>query len=77
MDTLCNKLSTIWKFIEKWGVTSFGKEFYEFSFSFIVDLQTVRASRAVNIAPGVLKLFTWTKDFNPSLQQQSTTQVWI
>jgi hypothetical protein len=26
---------------------------------------------------GFLKLFTWTKDFNPNIQQNSNAQVWI
>jgi hypothetical protein len=27
--------------------------------------------------PGILKLFAWSKEFNPSMQNQSTVQVWI
>jgi hypothetical protein len=27
--------------------------------------------------PGVLKLFAWSKEFNSSMQQQTTSQVWL
>jgi hypothetical protein len=31
----------------------------------------------VNLNPGLLKFFPWTKDFNPSLQKQYSGQVWV
>lgn len=30
-----------------------------------------------NLTPGLLRLFTWTPDFNPSLAKQSHVQCWI
>lgn len=67
----------LWKAIDRWGVTSIGKGFYEFSFSSIENMRRVRSIGSWNLSPGILKLFTWSKDFSPSLQQQATTQVWI
>ncbi|KAI5411899.1 hypothetical protein KIW84_056822 [Lathyrus oleraceus] len=71
---LKNKLAPLWKNLDKWGITSLGKGFYEFSFSSIDDVIRVRASASWNLASGTLKLFPWTKDFNPNLQMVSTDQ---
>lgn len=38
VDDLCAKLLTLWKYMDKWGITSLGKEFYEFYFSSIKNL---------------------------------------
>lgn len=31
----------------------------------------------INLKPGLLRFFRWTKDFNPQIQKQTHTQVWI
>jgi hypothetical protein len=71
------KLAPIWKTLGRWGVTSLGKGFYEFSFSSLEDVQSVRSVNSWNLNPGILKLFAWTNDFNPNIQQNSSAQVWI
>jgi hypothetical protein len=71
------KLSPLWKTLGKWGLTSLGKGFYKFSFSSLEDVQSVRSVGSWNLNHGFLKLFTWTKDFNPNIQQNSNAQVWI
>lgn len=71
------KLSGLWKDMKRWGVTSIGKGYYEFSFSSIEDMRRVRSISSWNLNPGLLKLFAWSKDFSPNIQQQATTQVWI
>jgi hypothetical protein len=38
---------------------------------------SVRAVNSWKLNHGFLKLFPWTKDFNPSLQKQSSAQVWM
>jgi hypothetical protein len=38
----------------------------------VLDLST----RGV-LNPGILKLFAWSKDFNPNIQQNSSAQVWL
>jgi len=75
--SLKNKLSTLWKSIGRWGVTSIGKGYYEFVFSSVEDVRRVRAINSWDLNPGFLKLFTWTKDFNPSTLKQSSAQVWV
>lgn len=51
--------------------------FYEFSFTSLEDLRSVQAVGLWNFSPGTLRLFSWTKDFNPHLQKQSNAQVWV
>jgi hypothetical protein len=58
------KLQKQWKTIGAWSMLSLGKGFYEFTFASETDLRTVWAAGKVNLKPGVLQLFQWTKDFN-------------
>jgi hypothetical protein len=74
---LKNKLSPLWKDIAKWRVASLGKSCYEFYFSSLEDFRRVRSVASWSLNPGILKLFAWTKDFNPKAQQNSSTQVWV
>jgi len=74
---LRKKLSEIWKDLSLWGVMSLGKGFYEFSFSCLEDVKRVRSIASWNLNPGILKLFTWTKDFSPNVQNSSLAQVWL
>ncbi|AET05378.1 DUF4283 domain protein [Medicago truncatula] len=74
---LKNRLSTLWKSIGRWGVTSVDKGYYEFVFSSVENVRRVRAINSWDLNPGFLKLFTWSKDFHPSTLKQSTAQVWV
>lgn len=74
---LRNKLAPLWKNLGKWGVTSLGKGYYEFCFSTLEDLKRVRSNASWNLNPGILKLFSLTKDFCPSLQTSTTAKVWV
>ncbi|WJX32856.1 hypothetical protein P8452_21135 [Trifolium repens] len=64
---LREKLTPLWKSLGCWGITSLGKGFYEFSFSSLEDVRSVRSVSSWNLNPGYLKLFAWSKDFNPSM----------
>jgi len=77
VDSLRTKLQILWKSIGKWGITSIGKGFYEFTFSSIEDQRRVRSVGSWTLNTGFLKLFVWSHDFSPSMQQQTTAQVWI
>ncbi|CAI8600059.1 unnamed protein product [Vicia faba] len=77
VQQLKTKLQALWSSLPKWGVTSLGKGFFEFSFSSIEDVRRVRATPSWNLNPGILKLFPWTKDFIPSNMNQSSAQVWV
>jgi hypothetical protein len=71
------KLSLIWKDFSKWGVISLGKGFFEFTFSTLEDVRRVRSIPSWNLNPGLLKLFAWSKDLNPRLQNNTSAQVWV
>ena len=43
VHALREKLNTIWKGLGRWGVTSLGKGYYEFSFTSIEDAKSVRS----------------------------------
>lgn len=66
------KLTMLWKDIGQWNLISSRRGFYEFSFSSIEDLRCVQSVGLWNLKPGNLRLFSWTKDFNPNVQQ-----VWV
>jgi hypothetical protein len=72
-----NKLKPIWKDLARWGIISLGKDFYEFSFSSLEDVRRVRSVASWNLDSGYLKLFAWSRDFNPNLQKNTTAQVWV
>ncbi|PNX74454.1 hypothetical protein L195_g030374 [Trifolium pratense] len=74
---LKEKLSLIWKDLAQWGVLSLGKGFFEFTFSSLEDVKRVRSIPSWNLNPGLLKLFAWSKDFNPKLQHNTSVQVWV
>jgi hypothetical protein len=74
---LKKKLSVIWKDLSRWGITSLGKGYYEFCFSSLEDVRRVRSVVSWNINPSFLKLFAWSGDFNPSLQRNTSAQVWV
>ena len=74
---LKDKLKPVWKDLGPWGVTSIGQGFYVFVFSSIEDARRVRSVSSWFLNPGYLKLFPWTKDFNPSLQSNTSAQVWL
>ena len=63
--------------LSKWGVSSLGKGFFEFSFSCLEDVKRVRSVPSWNLNPGVLKLFAWTTNFSPSMQYHTSSQVWV
>lgn len=74
---LKEKLKPLWKDLNPWGVTSIGKGYYVFVFSSIEDARRVRSVSSWPLNPGYLKLFPWTKDFNPTQQSNTSVQVWL
>lgn len=74
---LSSKLLVLWNKLGPWHITSSGKGFFEFSFSSLEDLRRVLAVGLWNLDSRSLRVFSWTKDFNPSSLKQSTAQVWV
>ena len=60
-----------------WGVTFIGKGYYEFTFSCLENVKRVRSIPSWNLNTGILKLFTWTFDFNRKTQISTSAQVWV
>lgn len=77
VQDLRTKLGLHWKELGKFGIISLGKGLFEFTFSSLEDVRRVRSSGSWNLSPGLLKLFPWSKDFIPSLQQNNMTQVCV
>ncbi|XP_058783717.1 uncharacterized protein LOC131658440 [Vicia villosa] len=75
--SLKSKLSSLWNSIGKWDVTSSGKVFFEFTFLSIEDFRRVLLVNSWNLSHGILKLFPWSKNSNPAMLGQTSTQVWI
>jgi len=71
------KLQKLWKTTGAWSLLSLGRGFYEFSFASEDDLRSVWAMGTVNLKPGLLRLFEWTKDFSIYTQCNTHAQVWI
>lgn len=71
------KLHNLWPNLQNWSLISLGKGFFEFHFSSIEDMKQVWAIGALNLKPGFLRFFCWTKDFAPRAQAQTHAQVWV
>jgi len=71
------KLSGLWPMLKNWTVTPLGKGFFEFKFNTIEDMRKVWAMRLVNLMPGLLHFYCWSKDFTPQHQTQMHAQIWI
>jgi len=74
---LRKKFSILWKNLSKWGVSSLEKGFHEFNFTCLEDVERVRSIPLWNLNPGILKLFTWSGDFNPRTHNSTSAQVWV
>lgn len=71
------KLQKQWTTTQPWTMLSLGRGYYEFFFYSEADLRTVWARGTVNLKPGLLRLFEWSKDFNMHKQRNTHAQVWI
>jgi len=71
------KLQKQWKMTGEWSMRPLGRGFFEFTFASDNDVRMVWATRTVNLKPGLLRLFEWTKDFNMHKKRNTHAQVWI
>lgn len=74
---LKQKLVGIWPQLRNWFVTPLGRRFFEFKFQSMEDMKKVWAMNSVNLKSGILKIFCWSKDFDPLTQTLSHAQLWI
>lgn len=54
-----------------------GKGFYELSFSSSEDLQSEWSIGSWQLKPGILRLSSWSPDFNPNIQKLTHAQCWV
>lgn len=76
-DELKMKLAALWKPLGPWRMVSLGKGYYEFSFSSLVDRSSIWLIGTWNLKPGLLRLSSWTADFNPTFERQTHVQCWV
>ncbi|AES91219.1 DUF4283 domain protein [Medicago truncatula] len=74
---LKQKLSNLWPNLQNWNLTPLGKGFFEFNFSSIDDMRTIWALGVINLKPGFLRFYCWTRDFKPQALVQTHAQIWV
>jgi len=77
MQALKAKLSNQWPQLQNWSLIPLGKGFFEFNFNSIEDMRIIRALGIVNLKPGLMRFYCWSKDFAPQAQSQTHAQVWV
>ena len=68
---------TLWPNIHNWKVTLIGKGRYLFHFNLVEDMRKIWTHGMVNLKPGLLRLYSWSKGFDPLHQVQSHAQIWV
>ena len=71
------KLSIQWPQLQNWNLIALGKGFFELRFNSIEDMRRIWALGAVNLKPGLMRFYCWSKDFTPQAQSQTHAQVWV
>lgn len=71
------KLCTLWPNLQSWHLIPLGKSFYEFSSSSFEDMRRIWALGVMNLKPGFLCFFCWTKGYIPQNQVQTHAQIWV
>jgi len=74
---LKQKLDSLWPHLKNWSVTPLGKGYFEFKFQSAEEMKKVWALGVINLKPGIMKFFCWSKDFDPLNQTQAHAQLWI
>jgi len=76
-QALKTKLNNLWPHLRNWSLIPLGKGFFEFNFNSIEDMKLVWALGVVQLKPGFLRFYCWTKDFTPKSLAQTHAQVWV
>ena len=74
---LTKKLQPVWKALGPWKAIPLGKGFYEFEFVSIEDMRWALGMGSLKLTPGLLRLFSWTKDFVPATMRSTKAQTWV
>jgi hypothetical protein len=76
-QALKERLNKLWPQLQNWNRTPLGKGFFEFRFGSIEEMQRIWALGTVNLKPGLLRFYRWSKDFSPQAQPQTHAQIWV
>lgn len=76
-QALKSKLIGMWPNLKNWHVLPLGKGYFEFNFNSVEDMRKVWAMGVLNLNPGILRFYCWTRDFTPQAQVQSHAQIWV
>lgn len=76
-QALKTKLNNLWPQLQNWSLIPLGKGFFELNFNSIEDMKQIWAIGVVNLKPGFMRFYRWTKDFTPKAQAQTHAQVWV
>lgn len=65
-----------------WGITSFrillvGRGYYQIFLTSMVRQSLIMSFGTINLKPGIFRVSQWVQEFNPALQRQTNTQVWL
>jgi len=71
------KHNNLWPNLRNWNLTPLGKGFFEFNFNFVDDMRMIWALGMVNLKPGFLHFYCWSRDFTPQAQAQTHAQIWV
>jgi len=74
---LKSKLNNLWPQLQNWNLIPLGKGFFEFNFNSLDDMRKIWAIGVVNLKPGFIRFYCWTKDFTPKAQTQTHAQIWV
>lgn len=74
---LKERLNKQWPKLKNWCLIPLGKGFFEFRFGSIEEMRKIWAIGTVNLNPGLLRFFRWSKDFSPQAQAQTHAQIWV
>jgi len=69
------KLNNLWPNLRNWNLTPLGKGFFELNFNYVDDMQRIWALGVVNLKPGFLCFYRWSRDFTPQAQAQTHAQI--
>lgn len=74
---LKQKLEGFWPHLKPWSITPLSRGYFKFNFHSIEEMKKVWVFGAVQLKPGILRFFCWSKDFDPQNQIQSHAQLWV
>lgn len=71
------KLSNQWPQLQNWNLIPLEKGFFELNFNSVEDMRQIWALGTINLKPGLMRFYCWSKDFAPQAQSQTHAQIWV